>query len=560
MKYQLVVLALFTLTLASAAAARCASWNPDPSLGDAGQHRRLYNIGRRWGDDHFDQAVGLVKRNVKKSGAHLIRESAYYAYGLLLTGDPADRQRAERIIRLVLAEQDLRVDQPTYGNFLPYFEDRWETLVNPDLNYGQFVGLALGHILDLDQRQQHMLSADLRRQLQTAFRLAVEATIRRDVEPGYTNIALLSAAVGAAGEKLLGIPGAGDFAMSKLTWILARAQPGTTLTEYLSPTYYGVDLQSAYAVQKFAASPELKTAADRILHVFWREIAAAYHAPTFQLAGPHSRAYGENMLEYAAGLKYFLFLALDGKYPLMDVETDHDWDCGVLTIVADLPVGVRPEFQAAQPAWREISVGGRTTGMLLRQFREGDFILGSISSQFVWQQQRNVVAYWPVAAPERHVAFCQDLSPTTFGNGYAHFYAAQSGGAVLAALTGKRPPPQKGGLCLGFNGEAQARELAGAPAGSWEVHDGGITAHVYPVSRTSGRMTFRSEGKRAYLERPWASADPAGDFTVLAYLLVFQLPGKATPVVKSLAIDVAQRKMTVSATVDGNPISLVGSR
>jgi len=559
MKIRPVLFTLAALTLAIAPEGRAATWNPDPGLGDAGQHRRLYDIGRRWGDDHFDEGAGLIKRNPKKSGAHLIRESGYYAYSLLLTGDPADRRRAERIIRLVLGKQDLRPHQPTYGVFLPCSEDRWETTVNPDLNYCQFVGLALAHILDLDQRQQ-VLPDDLRQQLRSAFRLAVKATIQRDVEPGYTNIALLSAAVGAAGEKLLHVPGAGDFAMSKLAWILARAQPGVSFTEYLCPTYYGVDLQSAYAVQHFAASPELKTAARRILDVLWKEIAAAYHAPTFQLGGPHSRAYGENMLEYAAGLKYFLFLALDGKYPLADTETDHDWDCGMLPIVADLPVGVRPEFRDAPIAWREVSVGGRTTGMAFRQFREGDFILGSVSAQFVWQQQRNVVAYWPVTTPAWHVGFCQDMSPTTFGNGYAHFYSTQSGAAVLAALTDKRPLPQKGGLRLGFNGEAHARELSGGPAGSWEVQDGRISAYVYPVTRTNARMTSQTEEKRVYVERPWTSADPAGALNVLAYLLVFQAPGEAAPIVKAISLNVGQGKTTISAAVNDKTLLLEAAR
>jgi hypothetical protein len=227
-----------TASLLLPAARQSATWKPDPSLGSSVQHSRLYTIGRRYGDDHFDENIGLIRRDPKKPRAHLIRESAYYAYGLLLTGDPEDRKRAERVIHLVLSKQDLRDDQPTRGAFLPYYEDEWSTVIDPDPNYCQFVGLTVGQILDLDRRQHTILPEDLRKQLEASFRMAVEATIRRDVDPGYTNIALLSAAVGAVGDRLLDIPGARDFAMSKLMWILARAQPGTSFTEYLSPTYY----------------------------------------------------------------------------------------------------------------------------------------------------------------------------------------------------------------------------------------------------------------------------------------------------------------------------------
>ena len=323
-----------------------------------------------------------------------------------------------------------------------------------------------------------------------------------------------------------------------------------------------MDLQSAYTVLKYAASPEIATAAERIIDFLWREIAGSYHAPTFQLAGPHSRSYGENMLEYAAGLKYFLFLALDGKYPLPDVETNHDWDCGVLTVIADLPASVRPEFREAPAAWREVCVEARANGTrrVFRQFRDGDLILGSVSDQFVWQQQRNVVAYWPVKTPTWHLGFCQDLSPQTFGNGYAHFYSVQLKGAVLAALTGKQPIPVKGGLRLGFNPGAQVQELTGAPPGSFVVHDGGVTAYIYPVTERDGGMTFQNGADMPAIERPWASADPAGNFQVLAYLLVFQIPGEAVPIVKDLSMRVTEKHATLSAEVNGTVLSLQVSK
>ncbi len=102
-----------------------------------------------------------------------------------------------------------------------------------------------------------------------------------------------------------------------------------------------------------------------------------------QLAGPNSRSYGENMLEYAAVLKYFLMFALDGKYPLSDVETDHSWDCAGLMGMAAAPIEVRPEFQAPTVPWREVAVMFRP-GMTVRQYREGDLIVGSISMQSIW--------------------------------------------------------------------------------------------------------------------------------------------------------------------------------
>ena len=534
-------------------------WTPDPSLGNASQHLRLYELGRRSGDSHYDEAVGLVEKDPGRHKNYMIRESAYYAYGLLLTADPVDRQRAEKIIRVVLTKQDLNKQHSTYGWFPSLYEDQWDHPLNPDGNYCQFVGMALGDIIDLDRKQNRVLPEDLRQQLETAFRLAVEATIRRDIDPGYSNIAFLSAAVGAAGEKLLGIPGAGDFAINKLTWYLARARPDVSVREYLAPTYYGVDLDALYTAQHFAATPELASFTKRALDAIWREIALSYHAPTMQLSGPFSRAYGDNMLEYAAGLKYFLYIALDGKYPLAETETQHDWDVVGLNVTATLPTTVRPEFsQETHTPWREVKVMG-TDGMAFRQYRAGDFILGSINEQTLWQQQRSVVAYWPVKQPTWHVGFCIDSSAMTFGNGSVQFRSTQSNNVVLAALMSKRPVPAKGGVQIGFDNGAQAQGLTGGPAGACVVRDGDVTTYIYPVTRRpNGQMTFKSDTdhNKVYVERSWAEADPGTKYDVLSYLVVFQLPGEPVPVVKNLSLNLADTGTSISAEINGKPLSL----
>ncbi len=95
------------------------TWNPDPSLGNVEAHRRLYDIGRAWGDARFDPAANLVnsKPPGPKAHDHPIRESAYYAYTLLATGDPGDRARAQPIIKNVIATQDTRPNSVWRGAF-----------------------------------------------------------------------------------------------------------------------------------------------------------------------------------------------------------------------------------------------------------------------------------------------------------------------------------------------------------------------------------------------------------------------------------------------------------
>lgn len=529
---------------------QAATWKPDPSLSSPKQRLKLYEIGRHYCETHYDDAVGLVGTDRK-----IIRESAYYACTLLMTGDPTDRKLAEKILRVVLTKQDLRKDKPTYGCFTVYFDTDWANYPNPDLNFGQFVGMALAEAIDIDNQQHHVLSADLRSQLDTAFKLAVDQTMRRDVDPSYTNISILSAAVAAAGDKLFKIPGAKDFALSKASWILSRAVPGMTVKEYLSPTYYGTDLYAAYELKKYADSPDLKEASKRLIDFFWRDIAAAYHAPTLQLAGPFSRTYGDNMLNYAAMVKYFIYFALDGKYPLPDVEAEHSWDCGGLGLIAALPLELRPELKKAPEAWREV-MADRPSNIMLRQYRKGDFILGSVNQQSLWKQQRSVVAFWPITAPAWNVGFCMDMSTLTMKDNYARYKSVQSKSAVLAAITGKAPVPDKGGLRFGFNLGAEGQELQDGPAGAYLVKDGDVTTYIYPVTQTNGKLTTTTDKNCFYVDRSWACADAAEKFSVLSYLVVFQLPGEAAPVVKDLALKIENGAVNVSANVNGEPLTL----
>jgi hypothetical protein len=537
--------------------AHAGDWKPDPTMNLPAQRLHLYTIGRTFCDSHFDPAAHMILRDPKKPHPHMVSVSAQYADGLLMTKDPADRAKAETILRAVLQKQDLRPDSATYGSFLPYQEDDWATAVNPDPNYGQFVGLALAGALDEDNKQGHVLSPDLRKDIEVAFRHAVEFTIRRDVDPGYINISICSAAMGAAGANLLKFPGGDDFAMSKIEWILARAQPGITFTEYLAPTYYGTDLGAAYALKYYATTPALSSATDRLIDAFWKDIAAAYHPPTLQLGGPNARSYGENMLQYGASLKYWLMFALNGKYPLADTETVQAWDCAGLMGMATTQIEARPEFQEPTVPWREIPVMDRP-GMTARQYREGELIVGSISAQSVWHQQRNVVAYWPVYTPSWDVGYCLDESSMTFGQGYAHFFSVQDKRAVLVALTGKLPNPPSGGIQLTFNAAAQGGDLPGGPPGSCEVHDGDYIIDAYPLTQNAGALTFRKDDTalRGYVERPWSSADHVGNLGVLAYLLYIRLPGEAAADVRNLAFAPGDKTISLTAEVNGTPLSL----
>jgi len=552
-----------------------ADWTPDPSLGNPQLHHRLYEIARTYLETNFDPDANLVGTpcaNPPNKRHHSTGASSGYAYTLLLTGDPADQALAQKILKKVVTCQDMDPASPTCGAFDWYTEDTKPQ----DLNSAPFVGGDLANILDLD-RQHPCLDADVRSAVQNSVRLAVGAAMRRDVDPGYTNIAFISAALGAAGEKLLAVPGAGAWAQAKLDAIMDLAGDGE-FAEYLSPTYTAVALGGAYSCRRFAFSDAFSAKADAAINHLWKQVALAYHPPTYQLGGPFLRAYGDDMLEYCANLKYWIYLATDGAYPLPDTETAHDWGKGSLAALAALAIAPRPEFQLPHAAWREWNaVGSGTTPVRhLSQYRDGNFILGTVDTQDEWRQKRNLVAYWRNDGPPplgMSVGFCIDESNESipgFPGEKIHFYSKQVKDAALVALSTSAAVPPEDVSTLAFNGGAVIEDKGTYPL---RIEDGTITAYLYPV--TNGSVQFATQldtnpmpnGQDFWLVRPvpyrisrvmrfWDSADSIGSLHVMAYLVVFRPSGQPAPAVSGLILNTDQNGAHAAAQVDGADLSL----
>jgi hypothetical protein len=555
-----VLLGIACLGSALPVSAFAGPWTPDPALSNPDQHRLLYDIGRKYADANFDpdaNLVGAQSHHPPNKKQHSTRESAYYAYGLLLTGDPADRDRAQAILRRVVTAQDNKSNGPTRGAYSWYFEEK-----PSDLNSAAFVGMVMADVIDLDRRHP-MLDADVRQAVEESGKHAVEAVMQRDVDPGYTNIALLSTALASAGQKLWQVPGSGAWAQGKLDAVMTLADDGE-FYEYRSPTYSAVDIYAAYMASKFAFSDAFATKANAAINHLWQQIAASYHAPSLQLGGPYCRAYGDNMLDYAAGLKYSIYLATDGGYPLPDTETDHDWDKAGLMSLCDLPITVRPEFKVPPVPWRVVTATGPTGSppRQLSQYREGNFILGTVAFQDEYKQKRNLVADWRNDGPPPvgvQPGYCIDESNETVPGGYPgekiHFYSQQVKSAALVALVASSDiPGYPATQCLVFAPTAQV--TMPADTGPVKIVDGTITAYLYPI--TSEKVTHETtkDVHSVKVTRSWASADNVGYLKALSYLVVFRPSDQPAPTVSDIALRSNAGVGTASVVVDGAKLSV----
>ena len=197
-------------------------------------------------------------------------------------------ERVERMLALAREVQDLDPKSPTCGNFKWYRNS--EKVV--DKNAVEF-SMQKAALLRLFFRDR--LSAAAAKQLDELIDGAVAGIRSHKVNVSYTNIFLMKIwnciALGEA-------TGRADLAAEGYAqldeWLAFAARNG--VTEYLSPTYYAVDLESLGLIARFAARPEGRAKAEAALRYCWTDIGANWFAPAARLGGAHSRDY-----DYATG-------------------------------------------------------------------------------------------------------------------------------------------------------------------------------------------------------------------------------------------------------------------
>jgi hypothetical protein len=300
--------------------------------GDAARH--LINYPARFGEyAHFDGA---------KQKFHPIRESAWWATGLLLRNRGDDTVRAEKILDAVLAWQFNEPGMGYHGTFIRAPEEprpagkdavMWRDY---DPNWRQFIGTTFLVLLEM---LPNRLSPALRQKLEASLRLAVEGEPPGRIPAHYTNIAMMHA--------ILLVNTGARFGREDWTArgvVLAREivdlfAPNRAFAEYNSPTYYGVDLYALRLWRLFSPRAELVEWGAEIEQALWRDIASYYHPRLRNMCGPFDRSYGMDMTWYVAKIGMFFRLELPAELaPLPDPtrEFDHAHDFAVAPVVAML--------------------------------------------------------------------------------------------------------------------------------------------------------------------------------------------------------------------------------
>jgi hypothetical protein len=327
--------------------------------------RDLAERSLAWLDRHWDASVGLFRMPddaLYEAGqavttVHLVRETAWYALGLLLRNDDGDPERAAHAINALLVYQFDAPGAPYHGTWYrsphepppPANPVIWDDY---DPNWREFIGTTLALVLI---EYAALLPADLVRRIDLALRRAIAGTLERNVPASYTNIALMTAFLLQFGATRFDRPDWAALAERLADEIVARFRVSGAFDEYNSPTYYGIDLYALALWRSYATAPLLRAAGAEMEAALWRDIAQYYHAGMRNIAGPYDRSYGMDLRRYVACLGMWIWLATgydQAPFPDLSAPLEHGWDFAIAPVVAlvglRMPADALPHFVAFQ--------------------------------------------------------------------------------------------------------------------------------------------------------------------------------------------------------------------
>ena len=362
---------------------------------------------------------------LKRGLVHPTRDSLAYAVALLDTADPTWVPRAEDILRRVIGLQDQNSESKTYGIWSWFLEEPLEQMSPPDWNWADFCGVQL---LQVARDHRHRLAADLQMALDTAIKHAVRSIQRRNVGPGYTNIAIMGTYVTLVAAELYGWDDLPEYAMQRLRKFHAYTQQHGAFTEYNSPTYTVIALKELGRMRQHVQDAEARRLVEELYRLAWEEIAHHFHPPTRQWAGPHSRCYTTLLPPSALAL---IQLSTEGRIRFFPGEPPATFD--ELCVPLPCPRDLETFFTqlAAPHEFRETFVK-EDPPIVGTTYLAPAFALGSVNRGYLWNQRRALLAYWGHAGKPSylHLRFLHvgyDLAA-------AQFFSVQRCGDVLAGI------------------------------------------------------------------------------------------------------------------------------
>ncbi|TBL80279.1 hypothetical protein [Paenibacillus thalictri] len=320
---------------------------------------------------------------------HPTLAACVYALALLDSGESGNIERAQEILEQVISLQDQNRDNATFGIWSWFYEEPLTMMAPPDWNWADFCGKRL---VLAEQRHGELLDEGLRDQIKHALFCACDAIIKRNVGPGYTNIAIMGAFVTLLTGEVYGEEKYVSYGLNRLNIFSEYTKQLGTFQEYNSPTYTIVAIQELSSIFTATKLEEARRLSSELLDVAWRMVADHFHAPSRQWSGPHSRCYSTVMTPEVLS---FLQIASFGELRFLpddQLKYSLDWYGNDIRC----PERYLPAFRHTDTALIVQPISRDESGAVLNQattYMEGPVSVGTFSKDVMWNQRRNLLAY-----------------------------------------------------------------------------------------------------------------------------------------------------------------------
>ncbi len=206
-----------------------------------------------------------------------------FSYAFFVCESETNLEQLDDVFKHATRMQDRDKTSAGYGNF----RWTWRDGLVMDFNAVEFcmeTG-ALIWILHRDKLTESQTSL-----FKELLDYSVEGCLRHKVSPSYTNISIMNAQNLVLLGETLNRPKVLAEGLKRLrAFALQTALFG--VCEYNSPTYTGVDIGCLQVFNHFTKTPEAKETTDKLLKLFWSELAANSLPSAKRCVGSHSRDY-----------------------------------------------------------------------------------------------------------------------------------------------------------------------------------------------------------------------------------------------------------------------------
>lgn len=338
---------------------------------------------------------------------YMVRESTWYALGLLLRDGPGDRTRAAEILRVVLKQQYHEPGKPWDGTFKrspnepepPANAVMWRGY---DPNWREFIGTTFAIILE---EYRDRIPADVAKEMMVAIDDAVAGEVKQGrLQPTYTNPALM---LGFLWEYAAVHGNRPQWIAPATKWqdtVYGLFKQHGTFDEFNSPTYTGVDIYALALWRDYGSTPQMRAMGREMEAALWRTTASLYNAKLRNISGPYDRSYGMDMRSYVSIMGLWLRTVLNANQapvPSFHPPVDHVADLWFVPLIVVLDTHIPPDamksfesFQGEHEVRQSIAEGRIATAWIGRNVIYGGEFTGHTRGVDAESQFHPVTVQW----------------------------------------------------------------------------------------------------------------------------------------------------------------------